>query len=63
MGAFVGKYDLPNDGRDCARGPATPSSRRARVDLRNPISAWAASAHVGEPSYYGRGKYLIFVLV
>jgi hypothetical protein len=32
------------------------------VDLRNPISAWAASTNVGAPSNYGRGKYLIFVL-
>ncbi len=37
--------------------------RATPVDLRNPISAWAASTHVGEPSNYGRGKYLIFVLV
>jgi hypothetical protein len=36
--------------------------RATPVDLRKPISAWAASAHVGEPSNYGRGKYLIFVL-
>ena len=29
-GAFVGKYNLPNDGKDCARGSATPSSRHTR---------------------------------
>jgi hypothetical protein len=37
--------------------------RATPVDLRKPISAWAASTHVGEPPNYGRGKYLIFVLV
>jgi hypothetical protein len=64
-GAFVGKYkyDLQNDGKDCACGSLRLLLRATPVDLRKPISAWAASTHVGEPSNYGRGKYLISVLV
>jgi hypothetical protein len=38
--------------------------RAALVDLRKPISAWAASTHAGKPPNYGRrGKYLMSVLV
>jgi hypothetical protein len=40
-----------------------PLLRATPVDLRKPISAWAASTHVGKPSNYGRGKYLMSVLV
>jgi hypothetical protein len=36
--------------------------RATLVDLRKPISAWAASTHVGKPPNYVRGKYLMYVL-
>jgi hypothetical protein len=30
FGVWLAPYYLPNDGKDCARGSATPSSRHAR---------------------------------
>jgi hypothetical protein len=62
-GAFVGKYALPNDGKDCARGTPTPSSRHARGSAEANIGMSRHSTHVGKPSNYGRGKYLMYVLV
>jgi hypothetical protein len=37
--------------------------RATPVDLLKPIPVWAASTHVGKPSNYGRGKYLMSVVV
>jgi hypothetical protein len=54
-GAFVGKYDLQNDGPDGKDWLSVPAEAN--------ISMGRHSTHAGEPSNYGRGKYLTFVLV